>query len=148
MAKKGGAPENLDPVRTKEEAKKRGRNGGKKSGEARRKKRDAKSAAKLILDMSTTGAISQNLKKMGIEDEDLTNRVAVMSRAFTKAMTGDINAMRFLMEMAGEKPEQVLNEKRFKLESGETQKNSTVVDDWIASIPDVDDGDGEDNGEE
>ena len=32
-------PENLDPVRTKEEATKRGRNGGIKSGEARRKKK-------------------------------------------------------------------------------------------------------------
>ena len=32
-------PENLDPVRTKEEARKRGRNGGIKSGEARRKKK-------------------------------------------------------------------------------------------------------------
>lgn len=37
MARKG--QENLQPVRTKEEARKRGRNGGIKSGEARRKRK-------------------------------------------------------------------------------------------------------------
>ena len=61
MAKKGGAPENLDPVRTKEEAKKRGRNGGIKSGEARRNKRDAKNAMNLLLNMAAKGQLKDNL---------------------------------------------------------------------------------------
>ena len=39
MSKRKGAPQNLRPVKTKEEAKERGRKGGIASGEARRNKR-------------------------------------------------------------------------------------------------------------
>ena len=42
-------PQNLKPVQTKEEARQRGRNGGVKSGEARRKQRDVRELTKTIM---------------------------------------------------------------------------------------------------
>ena len=42
-------PQNLKPVQTKEEARERGRNGGVKSGEARRKQRDVRELTKTIM---------------------------------------------------------------------------------------------------
>lgn len=148
MARKGGAPENLNPVRTKEEAKKRGQNGGKKSGEARRRKRDAKEAAKLILNLPCTEAISKNLKTMSVDEEDYTNRVALFARAFTQAMTGDVKAMEFIVEMAGETPRHQLEVKRYEDEAGRNSAGGNVVDDWVSSIPDVVDEEEDDSGEE
>lgn len=138
MAKKGGAPENLKPVRSKEEARERGRNGGKKSGEARRRKRDAQQAARLILNLPvSTDAMENNLKKMHIEEEDFTNRVALFARAFTQAMSGDVKAMQFIVEMAGETPDQQLDKKRFENEIGKQEGSNNAVDDWVNAIPDV-----------
>ena len=114
---RNGKPENLVPMnrRTKEEQREIAKKGGQASGAARRRKRDAKSAAKLILNLPALNNIEQNLKALGIEDErDYTNLVAIMARAFDKGMTGDINAMRFLVEMANITPSQQLTEKQYK----------------------------------
>ena len=106
MAKKGGAPENLDPVRTKEEAKKRGRNGGIKSGEARRNKRDAKNAMNLLLNMAAKGQIKENLENLGISTEDQTNMVALQARLFTMALGGNLQAYDRLIKISGNDPEE------------------------------------------
>lgn len=137
MAKKGGAPENLKPVRTKDEAKKRGKNGGIKSGEARRRKRDAQAAAKLILSLPCGKAMETNLRSMLVEEEDFTNRVALFARAFAQAMTGDVKAMEFIVKIAGETPDQELDRKRFANEVGQQQGSNNAVDDWVNSIPDI-----------
>lgn len=145
MSRKGGAPENLDPVRTKEEAKKRGRNGGKKSGEARRKKRDAKSAAKLILDLPCTENIARNLKSMNISEEDFTNRVGIMARLFAEAMSGNVTAMKTMIEFAGELPNQQIEEKRYEAEMEKRESGNNAVDDWIEAVLEADNQE-EDNG--
>ena len=137
MSKKGGAPENLKPVRSKEEAKKRGRNGGIQSGITRRKKRDARAAAKLILYLPCTEAMEKNLRSMSVDEEDFTNRVALFARAFAQAMTGDVRAMEFIVKIAGETPEQELDQKRFDNEIGKQEGSNNAVDDWVNSIPDV-----------
>ena len=129
--------DNLKPVRSKEEARERGRQGGIKSGEARRKKRDAKSAARLLLELPVTKALEDNLRTLGIEEEDYTNLVALMARAFAKAMNGDINAMNFLISMSGTSPHFKMEEQRHKKFMKETSVKSSVVDDWISSIPDT-----------
>lgn len=137
MAKKGGAPENLKPVRTTEEAKKRGAAGGKKSGEARRRKRDAQSAARLILNLPCLDKNEQNLKLIGVYEEDYTNRVALMARAFALAMSGSESAMRFLIEMAGESPRFKLEEKRTDAMLNPKENTTSLVDEWVNSIPDL-----------
>ena len=73
MANPKGNPQNLKPVRTKEEAKKRGAAGGKKSGAARRKKRDARQAIRYVLDMAATGKLDEKLEGLGFDEEDRTN---------------------------------------------------------------------------
>lgn len=145
MAKIGGAPENLNPVRTKEEAKKRGAAGGKKSGEVRRKKRDAKAAAKLILNLPCDKGFEKQLEAMAIDEQDYTNRVALFARAFAQAMSGDVRAMEFLVKTAGETQEQELERKRFKNETGKQDGGNNIVDDWVNSIPDLIEEDNEEN---
>lgn len=145
MSRKGGAPENLKPIRTEEEAKIKGRNGGKKSGEARRKKRDAKSAAKLILDLPCTGNIARNLQSMNISEEDFTNRVGIMARLFTEAMSGNVTAIRTMVELAGELPNQQIERERFDAEMEKRESGNNAVDDWVEAVLEADnqeEGDG------
>ena len=58
---------NLKPIRkgdlSEEELKKRQRNGGKKSGEVRRAKRDARESARYILGLAAKGATLEQLEK-------------------------------------------------------------------------------------
>lgn len=115
MANPKGNLGNLQPVRTKEEARKRGANGGKKSGEARRRKRDARQAISLLLDMAAQGNIEENLAVLGFEQEDRTNMNALAARMFQKAMTGDVAAFKVLMDYGGFNPDQKLRDKERKV---------------------------------
>lgn len=129
--------DNLIPFdeRTEEEQREIRSKGGKASGVARRKKRDAKSAAKLILELPTTETVTRNLEALGLDnEEDYTNIVAMMARAFLKAMGGDVNAMNFLVEMAGISPKFKLEVERHKRTVLKEDKSNNAVDDWISAV--------------
>ena len=108
--RKGGeavvAKKDLIPVRSKEEAKTRGRNGGLKSGEARRQKKNMREMAKSLMEASVSkqmGNVRDTLKRMGIDENDMTYQAAVVVRMIQKAMVdGDVNAVRVLGELTGE----------------------------------------------
>ena len=89
-----------------EELKKRQSNGGKKSGETRRKKRDAREAARYILGLAAKGQVLDNLKSLGVEEDSRTNMEALQARLYTMAMGGNIEAYKTLMKMAGYEPEE------------------------------------------
>ena len=111
MANPKGNPQNLQPVRTKDEAKKRGAAGGKKSGEKRRKKRDARESISLLLGLAAQGGSEENLRALGFAEEDLTNMNALNARLFVRAMTGDIAAYKTLMDYGGFHPDQKQKDK-------------------------------------
>lgn len=73
-----GKVENLNPVRSKEEARQRGKTGGIASGAARRKKRDLRIALLALMDEKVDG-------QTGIE------RLA--AALFQKALEGDVKAI-------------------------------------------------------
>ena len=65
------AQKDLKPVRTKEEAKVRGRNGGIKSGEVRRAKKTMRETAKALMSMEVVGNNNKkNLEAFGIQKGD------------------------------------------------------------------------------
>lgn len=115
MANPNGNVQNLNPVRTKEEAKKRGSVGGKKSGEARRRKREMREAAKLLLDMPIKqDSVARAMQSMGFNDEDLTNRTAMLVSMWKEAMGGNVSAASFLRDTAGESVEQQQKQDEFE----------------------------------
>lgn len=94
--------DNLKPVRTKEEARERGRAGGIKSGAARRKKRDMKSALKLLLDQPVEhGNIVAFLQGFGLEEEELTYNMAIAAAMVRSAIDGNVSAAQFVRDSAG-----------------------------------------------
>lgn len=96
--------ENLNPVRTKEEARERGRAGGIKSGEARRAKKNMRETAKALMSMQVYGDTNKrNLEAFGIQKEDQNYQTAVVVRLMQKALVdGDTSAIRLIGELTGD----------------------------------------------
>lgn len=134
MTKKGGNIGNLDPVRSKEEARKRGANGGKKSGEVRRKKRDAKHAISILLQMPPTETVDDELKQLGFLDEEITNMSAMVTKMFQKAISGDVSAFKVLMDYGGFHPDQKNKNAESKQKIKILQEPSTENENSIEKI--------------
>ena len=104
MATKKGNVNNLKPVQSKEEARARGRNGGLKSQQVQRERRNAKECMNMILKMKATGKNAKKLmENMGIQDADQQNIMLLMATLFAKASsTGDPSAIKSILEIAGD----------------------------------------------
>lgn len=98
------AQKDLKPVRTKEEAKARGRNGGIKSGEVRRAKKSMRETAKALMLMEVVGDNNKkNLEAFGIQKGDQNYQTAVVVRLMQKALVeGDTSAIRLIGELTGD----------------------------------------------
>lgn len=101
-----GGESNLKPVRTEEEAREKGRRGGIKSGEARRRKRDMKKAAQLLMGLEISSPkLQEQVKSFGVDDEDVNNQMAVLVSMFLQATKGNVRAAEFIRDTMGENPE-------------------------------------------
>ena len=100
--------DNLIPMnkRSKDEARENGKKGGIKSGETRRRNRDIKNIVAALLEAKPDGATVDRLKSMGIEDDNITNKTALVFAMFQEAQQGNVKAFETLMKYAGEDPEQ------------------------------------------
>lgn len=103
--------DNLIPVRTKEEARERGRKGGIASGIARREKRDRKQMASDLLDLTMQGAGVDKIKKFfNIKGVELNAyQVTVLSCLMKAMQKGDANALEKLLKISGEQFAEVLD---------------------------------------
>ena len=95
--------ENLKPVRTKSEARERGRNGGKKSGEVRRRKADFRRTLNMLL----TAKIDSSewtpfLESLGL---DSTLESAVNAAMIREALSGNVKAYEAIAKYSGQSPE-------------------------------------------
>ncbi len=101
---------NLKPVRTKEEARKRGRNGGIKSGEVRNQKKAMREQMELLLSLPNKDAkTKKQLKAMGIDVGNIDNQMALILSMYKKAISGDVQAAAFIRDGVGEKPDNKVN---------------------------------------
>ena len=94
---------NLIPVRSTEEARERGRNGGSASGEARRRKKSLREAAELYLSLPVSDKRAWNkLAKDGVAPEDVDNQMAIIAGLSIKAAKGDAKAAKVLFDLIGD----------------------------------------------
>lgn len=88
---------------TKEEFAEMGKKGGVKSGEARRKKRAMKEQLNLLLSLPIkNNKMREQIKELGIEDDDLTNQMALIIAQYQKALKGDTQAFNTLRDTSGQ----------------------------------------------
>lgn len=104
MANPNGNIENLRPVKTKEEARKRGRKGGIRSQQVQRERRNAKECMNMILSLNVTGdKAKKTMANMGIKDKDQQNIMLLMATLFAKgASSGDAGTIKTILEIAGD----------------------------------------------
>lgn len=92
--------ENLRPPKTSEEARERGAKGGKKSGESRRRKKNIKECMKFILDDGVLPSKAKaTLEKVGVNPDDLTYNAAVAMSMINKALQGDVQAAKLIIDL-------------------------------------------------
>ena len=81
----------VPPLRDKEEARKRGRNGGIASGKARQKRKELREFLEVALSMPD-------------EERGMSNAEAIAAALVEKAKGGDVRAFEALRDTVGEKP--------------------------------------------
>lgn len=90
---------------TTEEAQKRGRNGGIKSGEVRRNRKTMREA---LIDMLSMPLSPEKLEEMGVDtstlDGNYTMQSAVLSAMLREAVNGSEKAMQLIRDTIGEMP--------------------------------------------
>ena len=79
--------------------------GGKASVKARKEKKRMKEYINILLGLDVKSPKArETLRQLGIEDEDMTNEMAMMAAIMNKAMKGDIQAVNFLRDTSGQMP--------------------------------------------
>ena len=87
----------------REQAKINGRKGGKASGEARRKNKNMKECLKMLLSLDVKSPKArEQLKALGIDDEEMTNQMALMVSMLNKALKGDKGCAEFIRDTSGQ----------------------------------------------
>jgi ribosome-binding protein aMBF1 (putative translation factor) len=103
-----GRKENLIPAnsRTEEELRQMTRNGGIKSGEARRRKKTMREALEMLMfKTELPEALKERLRAEGImSDEDMNHQMVITRSLISKAEAGDVQAYQAICAMIGEKP--------------------------------------------
>lgn len=89
--------------RPEKERKKIASMGGKASGAARRKARAWKEIANIMLSTKASDKNKELLKKYNINDEDADINSMIVYNLITQALKGDLNAIRELKEITGNK---------------------------------------------
>ncbi len=117
--------ENLIPMdeRSQNEARELGKKGGKKSGEARRRKKDMKAKMKLLLSLQPTASQTELLKALGIPEEDADNEMLLLVAMFQAATEDrDNKAFDKVMDVLGktvQREELALKKKQFAQQNGQ-----------------------------
>ena len=105
--------QNLNPVKTKSEARSRGRNGGIASGKARREKKAMKETLEALLSMpmkSGKAADIETIKNFAaLKGKTITVQEAMMIAMIQKALKGNVNAAEWIRDTAGQKPVENMN---------------------------------------
>lgn len=95
--------QNLKPVKTKSEARERGRNGGKASGAARRRKADFRRTLNMLLTAEIdSGEWKPVLEALGVE---CTLESALLMAQIKEALAGNTKAATFVAKYSGQSPE-------------------------------------------
>lgn len=95
--------ENLTPIRSTEEAKEKGRKGGINSGISKRKRKATDEILTRILTNNIQeGKAKSELKKLGYEDEELTNDLLMNLAIIKQAMKGNVEAYKTIQKLVGE----------------------------------------------
>jgi len=132
--------ENLIPLKkgqlTSEEAKRRGANGGKKSGEARRRKRDLREGLEILLSKPMKKGKATDIEKLKalgkdtVSEANLTAEDVINLALIQRAAKGDPRAYEIIRDQLGEKPA----DKQEITVNGAMDLNTADIDTILAEV--------------
>lgn len=94
---------NLNPVKTSEEARERGANGGKKAGENNKQRKKTREFIEELLKAKVTNNKQKELLKgFGFSEEDHTFGSLLVAVQAVQGIKGDTNAAKFLLDIVGD----------------------------------------------
>lgn len=98
--------QNLIPLNKRSKAEQRAiqSKAGKASGIARKRKKSMREAAQLLLSMTPTDEIMEELKRMNFKKIDCDNSLALVVAMFQESLKGSVKAAEFVRATAGEGP--------------------------------------------
>lgn len=95
--------QNLIPFtsnQSREEAKKNGSKGGKRSGEVRRRRKAMKEQMEMLLSLPFKKSNDFDfMKNLGIEENEIDNQMALIVALYGKALKGDVQAFNTIREV-------------------------------------------------
>lgn len=101
--------------RTPSERRENARKAGIASGKARRKKKSMKQAMNYLLSLPVADEYVDELIQWGIDPNDSDNQMLVATKAFQKAISGNVDAMKFIASITGSVPMSEAEKKKDKL---------------------------------
>lgn len=128
---------NLKPVRTKSEARERGKNGGVKSGIARKRKQELKKTIEMIMRLPVDENTKSILEQLGVDDKDQSVQTAIVVAQAMKAMRGDTKAADYLGKYSSADPRIELERERIALEREKLAASHDNSDDDADDAEDV-----------
>lgn len=120
--------QNLKPVRSKREARERGRNGGIRSGETRRRKAALRDTMNRLLTMKVeVEGLSDILRADGAES---TYEEVITMAMIQQAMLGDVKAYKAIMQVVGQtdKSEEDLEEQKIRTDRAKKARDQEIGD--------------------
>ena len=104
---------NLNPVRSEDEARRKGRAGGIASGKARREKKLMRETLDMLLSMPIKNGKLADVDDIrsfsAIKGKNISVQEAIMIAQVQKAMKGDTKAAEYVRDTIGQKPVDSLN---------------------------------------
>lgn len=120
---------NLKPVRSEREARELGRKGGKKSGEARRRKAALRDTMNRLLTMQVNVEGLSDVIRAD-SGEDTTYEDVITMAMIQQAMIGDVKAYQAIMKVVGqtERSEEDLEEQRIRTDRAKRARDQELGD--------------------
>lgn len=106
--------------RTENELREMTKNGGKASGESRRKKKAEKDYIAMLMGLPiNNNDVKNKLADMGVADEMHTNELRVAFKLFQLAADGDLAAIKYIDERTGNSPQLKLKREELNIKKRE-----------------------------
>ncbi len=100
--------QNLRPP-TSEEARERGRKGGKASAKKRKQNKTFAELCNAFADNKITNEkFKEKMRALGIKDKEMTNKMAMMVSLYAQVLNGNVKAFEVYRDTIGEKPQDKL----------------------------------------
>lgn len=110
MANKNPGIENLTPFNamSEERAREIRSMGGKRSQEVQRERKTMRKQAELLLSLPLKDkAAKKKLKELGVDPDNLDNQMLIVLQLWRRAASGDLDAVKLMMDLLGETATQV-----------------------------------------